>query len=422
MIEIKEEFNKKNRVLIVAVCKDNNPENYDFEYDLKELENLVNACDMEVVDRVTQNLSIFNPKTYVGSGKIEEIRMIKDSLDVDTIVTNDELSPVQIESLEKSLEVTVFDRTYIILEIFRRRANTKEAKLQVEIASLKYMLPRLVGLRKGLSRQGSGKNKGQGEKQLELDRRLIESRISFLYKELKELTEERKFQRIKRKRNNMLIASLVGYTNSGKSSTLNAIVRNQDKQVFEKDMLFATLETSTRHVKLDNNLEFLLTDTVGFVNKLPHTLVEAFKSTLEEINESDLIIHVIDSSNDHYPEQIKITNEVINEIGANNIPVLYAFNKIDKVEGYFYVPNQYDPAIKYSAKDERINDLINKVEEMLFSSFHNVTFKIPYDKSNLLNTINNSSKVLSTKYEDYIYIDAYVSDYLFNYLNEYIVK
>ncbi|MBP5408287.1 MAG: GTPase HflX [Bacilli bacterium] len=422
--------NERNKVIIVSVFETNKKQDEsDYLDDIKELENLVLSCEMDVLDKISQNLTEINPKTYVGSGKIEEIRMMVDSLEADTIVCNDELSPAQIENLEDLLKIRVLDRTYIILEIFRRRAKTKEAKIQVEIASLKYFLPRLAGLRTGLSRQGGGssaRNKGKGEKQIDLDRRQIEARIYQLKQELSQIIKTRVLQREKRNKNNMLSVCLVGYTNSGKSSTLNEILKHfsknysQDKQVFEKDLLFATLDTSTRLVKLDNNLEFLLTDTVGFINKLPHMLVESFKSTLEEIKEADLVIHVVDSSNKNYKMQIETTKKVLKEIEADNIEVLYAFNKQDLLDSYFFVDSEYENAVRYSAKTgEGLNDLIEEIQKLLFKNYHNATYKIPYDKQNLVSLINEKAKVIKTTYEDYIYIQCFVSDYLYNYLKEY---
>ena len=357
---------EREKAILLGVVFSN--ENVDINEDLEELSNLCEACGIETVEKVCQNLHEINPKTYIGSGKIEEIRMIKDSYDADLVVCNDELSPSQIENLENALKIKVIDRTYVILEIFKRRAKTKEALLQVEIASLKYFLPRLKGLREGLSRQGGGKNRGKGEKQIELDRRQIEKRITFLNNELKELVKNRQNQRDRRKKNNMKSVALVGYTNSGKSTTLNAILEKysntyqEDKLVFEKDMLFATLETSTRLIKLDNNLEFLLTDTVGFINKLPHSLVEAFKSTLEEIKEADLIVEVIDASSANYQMNIEVTNSVLKEIGADNIPILYAFNKIDKLDSYFFIDSIYENALRYSAKTkDSLDELCKKI-------------------------------------------------------------
>ena len=418
---------EREKAILLGVVFSN--ENVDINEDLEELSNLCEACGIETVEKVCQNLHEINPKTYIGSGKIEEIRMIKDSYDADLVVCNDELSPSQIENLENALKIKVIDRTYVILEIFKRRAKTKEALLQVEIASLKYFLPRLKGLRDGLSRQGGGKNRGKGEKQIELDRRQIEKRITFLNNELKELVKNRQNQRDRRKKNNMKSVALVGYTNSGKSTTLNAILEKysntyqEDKLVFEKDMLFATLETSTRLIKLDNNLEFLLTDTVGFINKLPHSLVEAFKSTLEEIKEADLIVEVIDASSPNYQMNIEVTNSVLKEIGADNIPILYAFNKIDKLDSYFFIDSIYENALRYSAKTkDSLDELCRKIEEMLFNGYHQVSLVFDYDESKLLSMVNENAKVLSIKYEDKIKVEALVSDYLYNYLNKHIVK
>ena len=418
---------EREKAILLGVVFSN--ENVDINEDLEELSNLCEACGIETVEKVCQNLHEINPKTYIGSGKIEEIRMIKDSYDADLVVCNDELSPSQIENLENALKIKVIDRTYVILEIFKRRAKTKEALLQVEIASLKYFLPRLKGLRDGLSRQGGGKNRGKGEKQIELDRRQIEKRITFLNNELKELVKNRQNQRDRRKKNNMKSVALVGYTNSGKSTTLNAILEKysntyqEDKLVFEKDMLFATLETSTRLIKLDNNLEFLLTDTVGFINKLPHSLVEAFKSTLEEIKEADLIVEVIDASSPNYQMNIEVTNSVLKEIGADNIPILYAFNKIDKLDSYFFIDSIYENALRYSAKTkDSLDELCKKIEEMLFNGYHQISLVFDYDESKLLSMVNENAKVLSIKYEDKIKVEALVSDYLYNYLNKHIVK
>ena len=278
-----------------------------FKNEMKELSSLCEACNIEIVEEVTQNLTEQNIKTYIGKGKIEELKIAISATDADVIICNDELTPSQISTLQNILDVLVFDRTYVILEIFKRRAKTKEALLQVDIASLRYMLPRLSGLRSGFSRQrgagGMAHGKGKGETQLEIDRRNIGSRISLLKQELDQLTNNRKVQRVQRKKNNFKTVCLVGYTNSGKSTTLNTLLsysKDVKKEVFEKDMLFATLETSTRKIKLENNRQFLVTDTVGFVSKLPHELVEAFKSTLEEIKECDLILHVVDSSNEHF--------------------------------------------------------------------------------------------------------------------------
>lgn len=406
--------------------------NQNIEYELTELTNLCEACDIEVVDTIVQNAESIHPTYYVGKGKLEEIKELINYYDAEIIVFNDELSPAQVRSIEKNLKITVFDRTFIILEIFRRRAKTKEAILQVEIATLNYLLPRLVGMREGLSRQrgvGSSlqRGRGGGETKLELDRRHIQSRISQLNQELKDLIKLRSQQRLKRKKNQTPVVSIVGYTNSGKSTLLNSFLDyslEKKKTVFEKDMLFATLETSTRKIKLENKPEFLVTDTVGFVQKLPHQLVQAFKSTLEEITESDLIIHVVDSSNGEYKEQIKITNDVLKELGVKDIPVIYAFNKIDLIEGYFYIEPEYTKALRISAKDNiNIDDLLNMITDNLFQGFEVCTFLIPFHEGQLVSYLQDSTEVNNVEYlPDGIKIQASVPTYFKNKNSKYIIE
>ncbi len=298
-----------------------------FEYSLEELANLADACDVSVVGTVTQNLERVNNATYIGSGKVEEVYMMVDQHEANLVIFNDELSPSQIRNLEHALNVKVIDRTILILDIFAKRAKTREAQLQVEVAQLRYMMPRLIGLNASLSRQAGGiGSRGPGEKKLELDRRRIEEKLHRMNKELDELVAARQNQRKLRKRNEMPVVALVGYTNAGKSTTMNALintyVQNDEKVVFEKDMLFATLETSTRQIQLPDNKKFLLTDTVGFVSKLPHHLVKAFRSTLEEVREADLLLHVVDISHPEYEVQIEITNKVLKELGVEETPMV----------------------------------------------------------------------------------------------------
>lgn len=373
-----------------------------FNDEIEELKNLCFACNIEILDIISQNKESFDKRTYVGKGKLEEIKIAINSLDAECIIFNDELLPTQISNLEKYLEITIYDRTFIILEIFKRRAMTKEAQLQVEIASLEYLLPRLTGLREGLSRQrGSGggfsHGRGSGEKKLEFDKRLTTDKIVFLKNELLEFTKLRKQQRVKREKNEIKVVSLVGYTNSGKSSTLNAILKhskvtNINKEVFEKDMLFATLETSTRSIVTKTNAHFLLTDTVGFVSKLPHHLIESFKSTLEEIKESDLIIHVVDSNNPYFEKQIETTNSVLKDLGVLNIPMIYAFNKTDLNDNYFFIPQKYYPSITISAKEDiNIDRLINIITDNLFKEYQIAELEIPYNDFSILEIVKQNS-------------------------------
>lgn len=408
-------------IILAVRTKDVAVEN--FEYELEELKNLAYSCDIEIVETVTQNLEEINNQTYIGKGKIDELKMVIDATEASVVVVNDELSPRQISNLDKLVEVLIYDRTYLILEIFKKRAKTKEAIIQVELASISYLYPRLAGLRSGLSRQrgkggGFSHGRGAGETKLELDRRINQERKTELKRELKDLALKRKEQRRKRNTSSIRTVALVGYTNAGKSSTINAILKDtnykEDKILFEKDMLFATLETQTRLVESKYG-NFLLTDTVGFIDKLPHDLVEAFKSTLEEIKECDLILHVVDASNPHFEDQIKTTNEVLKELDCSSIPMIYVFNKIDKVEGYFYIANDYinqnNNAIRISAKDniniERLEKLI--IDEC-YSDHIKASFTFTYDKTNELYQLKKESIYFEKKEkEDCIFVEALVS-------------
>ena len=419
------------KALIVGVKLDSVSDSK-FNEEMMELKNLALACDIEVLDMVTQELSEFHPKTYVGKGKVEEIKEFSEALECDVVIFNDELTPVQISNLDKVIEKLIYDRTYLILEIFKRRARTKEAILQVELASLSYLLPRLSDLRNGLSRQrgpggGFAHGRGAGETKLELDRRITNDKIAQIKKELKELTNKRKQQRLKRNKSILKTVALVGYTNSGKSSLMNAFLRSvttiDEKNVMEKDMLFATLETATRKIATPFG-EFILTDTVGFIEKLPHMLVEAFKSTLEEINEADLLIHVVDASNEKFLDQIATTNKVLSEIGISDIPIIYAFNKIDKVEEYLYIPKEYPEAIRISAtKDININVLINKVINELYSDYDKQLFYIPYQNQNELYKIKEYAVNSVVSYDDNgINLECLVPKYISEKYNMYIKK
>jgi len=385
--------------------------------EMTELKELCRSCNIEVLDESVQKLSRINPKTYIGKGKLDEVKIAINSLDLTVAVFNDELSASQIRNIEEILEIKIYDRTYLILEIFKTRARTKEAYLQVEIASLEYMLPRLIGLRKNLSRQRSGAgtaySKGSGETALEQDRRTLANKIVFLKKELNLLSSLRKQQRNKRTKSEIPTVSLIGYTNSGKSTTLNAILKHSQalkKEVESKNMLFSTLETSTRIVQLPNNKDFLVTDTIGFISKLPHTLVESFKSTLQEIQDSSLIVHVVDSSLD-ISEHIEITNKVISEIGVSDIKMIYAFNKIDLADSNFFIPSKYNPAITISAKNNlNIDALIDLIVSEVYNNHIDVSLSIPYDKMALVNFLKNNTEIYKLDYQsDFIYIDCNIS-------------
>ncbi|TBX76926.1 GTPase HflX [Bacillus mycoides] len=378
----------------------------DFAYSMEELANLTEACDVEVIGQVTQNLQRVNPSHYIGKGKIEEVAAYVKEADANMVIFNDELSPSQIRNLEEDLDCKVIDRTILILDIFAQRAKTKEAQLQVEVAHLQYMMPRLIGLRESLGRQSGGvgtKNKGVGEKKLELDRRKIEEQIAALNKELEALVAQRQTQRKQRKKNEIPVVSLVGYTNAGKSTIMNTMLEifngTVEKQVFEKDMLFATLETSVRNIDLPDNKSFLLTDTVGFVSKLPHHLVKAFRSTLEEVAEADLLIHVVDYSNPNYEQLIDITNETLKKIGVENIPTIYAYNKSDLVD--VEIPKVQEDRVYLSAKKHvGIEELVEVVRSHIYKEYTKCEMLIPYDQGQVVSYFNNHAHVLSTSYEN----------------------
>jgi len=380
----------------------------DFDYSMDELAALAEACHITVVGRLTQKAQRINPSHYIGTGKIDELRAIADAHEVETIIFNDELSPSQIRNLEADLERKVIDRTILILDIFAERAQTREAQLQVEIARLQYMLPRLVGLRASLSRQGGGggaglRNRGAGETKLELDRRRIEERITMLQHELNRLVATRQTQRMKRKKNEVPVVCLVGYTNTGKSSLMNAMLRYTDpettKEVFVKNMLFATLETSVRNIELPDKKSFLLTDTVGFVSQLPHHLIKAFRSTLEEVTEADLLVHVVDYSSEDYDKLIEVTNQTLEDIGTTGIDMLYVFNKCDLTDHPYPVVNgnQVYMSVREGAG---LEELINCIRKELFSDYVKCRVLIPYEQGNVVSYFNEHAQIFGTEYEE----------------------
>lgn len=324
------------RVLLVGV---DTGEEQNFDNSMEELKQLAKACFMEPVGMITQRMEFVHKALYIGTGKVQEVRDAAQALDVQLILFNDTLTPSQIKNLQDELKTPVIDRTMLILNIFEIRARTREARLQVETAKLQYFLPRLVGMHEALTRQGgtsgSMSSRGAGEKKLELDRRHIEHRISELRKELDAISRERETQRKRREQSRIPLVALVGYTNAGKSTIMNHMVEqfvgDEEKKVLEQDMLFATLDTTIRRINTGNNQDFLLTDTVGFIHKLPHGLVKAFRSTLEEIKGADLLLQVVDVSDPGYQEQMETTKETLRELGAGDIPMLIVFNKADRL-------------------------------------------------------------------------------------------
>lgn len=411
------------KAVLVGVQLDNS---IDFEDNLEEMINLAQACQIEVVSTITQNLRTPHRKTYVNTGKAEEIQaFLNEHEDVSIVLFDRELAPSQQRNIEEIIEAEVIDKTNLILQIFESRAQTKEAKLQVEVAKLKYALPRLAGSYVDMDRQrGGDKNRGAGEKKIEIDARNITHQIHSTEKELKEIAKHRDTQRRQRQKANIKTVALVGYTNAGKSSIMNAFMNRfdkEDKKVFEEDMLFATLTTNTRNITLENKHSFLISDTVGFVSDLPHNLIKAFHSTLEEVVHADLLLHVIDSNNPKNQNQMRVTTETLATIEAANIPILNIFNKCDLSEIEY--PRYQGDTIYMSAKQEESLDvLIKAIEERLFEDVE-ATLVIPYKEGSLISRLNNDTHIITQEHkEDGVHMDVLLSQELYEMVKKYIQK
>lgn len=392
--------------------------NEDISYSMKELEGLAEAAGAEVLGHLTQKLERPNTATFIGKGKVEELAEMVRNMGADMVVFNDELTGMQLRNLEDALDVRVIDRTILILDIFASRATSKEGKLQVELAQLQYRIPRLTGFGKSLSRLGGGiGTRGPGEKKLETDRRHIERRMYDIREELVQLQNTRNVQRAKREKSEIPVVALVGYTNSGKSALMNRLLSMTDKEektVFEKNMLFATLDTQQRNVTLENGRQFILIDTVGFVSKLPHSLVEAFKATLEEVTYADLLLHVVDSAYENHDFHIGVTNKVMKEIGAGDKEKIMVYNKVDLPHDEIY-PEPGVETVEISAKQGmNIDYLISKIEEKIFGDYVNARFLIPYDRGDISSYICSEAVVKLMDYKEtgtYFEVSIKNSDY-----------
>lgn len=411
MYENKEELEK---VILVAVSTGNEE---DAQESLDELEELVSTAGAVVVGRVVQNLEHINNTTYVGTGKVKEIKDLIWETDTDAIVCDDELSPAQYKNLEDELEVKVMDRTLIILDIFAGRAKTAEGKIQVELAQLRYRSTRLIGMR-NLSRQGGGiGTRGPGEKKLEVDRRLIRNRISQLKEQVSEMENHRQVTRAKRQDNPVPVVAIVGYTNAGKSTLLNTVT---NAEVLEEDKLFATLDPTTRNYRLPDGQEVLLTDTVGFIRKLPHHLIDAFRSTLEEAKYSDIIIHVVDASNPSMDKNVHAVYETLDNLGVKDKTIITVFNKEDKLETKpilrdFKADYVVHGAIKKGIGIDDINEAIENAVKSMRVLYENV---FTYAEAGKTGLIRKYGQLLEEEYkEDGIHVKAYVPTSLIGRLN-----
>ncbi|WP_390437102.1 GTPase HflX [Lactonifactor longoviformis] len=397
----------EERVILVGV-QENDRENT--EESLEELGELARTAGAQVAGTLIQNREAIHPATYVGKGKLDELKGLVYALDATGIICDDELSAVQLRNLEQSLECKIMDRTLLILDIFAARATSSEGKIQVELAQLRYRAARLVGLRNSLSRLGGGiGTRGPGEKKLEMDRRLIHTRIGLLKRDLEDVKQHRELIRKQRIKTNKKVAALVGYTSAGKSSMLNALT---DAGIFEDEMLFSTLDTTTRALTLSGRQEILLTDTVGFIQKLPHHLIEAFKSTLEEARYADIIIHVVDASNPRMDTQMHVVYETLRQLQVENKPIVTLFNKQDRLcaAGGFR-DFRADYSILTSAKTgQGLEELREVLAEILREGQIYIERLYPYEKAGLLQLIRQGGELLEEEYlPEGISVKAFVS-------------
>lgn len=412
MAELYDVKDEEERVILVGVCTGDENETKEC---LDELEELAKTAGALTVAKIYQNRESIHPGTYIGKGKIEEIKQMIYEFEATGVVCDDELSPAQLKNLEEVLETKVIDRTVMILDIFAQRASTKEGKIQVEMAQLKYRSSRLVGLGSSLSRLGGGiGTRGPGEKKLEMDRRLIRDRISQLNKELDAVQRNRDTLRRQRTNNPIPIVSIVGYTNAGKSTLLNTLT---DAKVLEEDKLFATLDPTTRNLELESGQQILLTDTVGFIRKLPHHLINAFRSTLEEAKYADIILHVVDASNKAVVRQMETVYETLDNLGVTDKVFITAFNKQDKItEDVSLKDIRADFTLKISAKyGDGLPNLLETIETILKERKIYIERTFSYQDAGEIQRIRKYGQLLEEEYrEDGIFVKAYVPKEIYN--------
>ncbi|EQK44791.1 GTP-binding protein HflX [[Clostridium] bifermentans ATCC 638] len=401
----------------------------DINESMAELKELAKAAGAEVVGSIIQNRPAREAAFYIGKGKVEEIRAYCESLDATVVIFNDELSGAQIRNIEELVQRKVIDRTTLILDIFAQRALSKEGKLQVELAQLKYRMPRLYGMGGEMSRTGAGiGTRGPGEQKLEVDKRHILNKMADIRQELRDVKKNRDTQRAQRLKSNIPIVALVGYTNAGKSTLLNELIKTHkdysvEKEVLSKDMLFATLDVTLRKALLPNKREFLVVDTVGFVSKLPHDLVEAFKATLEEVHYADLIVHVVDATNDSFEIQENTTKNVLKELDANDKPTIMAYNKIDRLDLDIYPKNQENTVYISAKQGINMDKLIDMIQNALMENTYKVNLLLPYDKGDVFNKLKNKYNIEKFEYvENGIELTVDLDEEDYNMYKSYIIN
>lgn len=401
----------------------------DINESMEELKELAKAAGAEVVGSIIQNRPAREAAFYIGKGKVEEIRAYCESLDATVVIFNDELSGAQIRNIEELVQRKVIDRTTLILDIFAQRALSKEGKLQVELAQLKYRMPRLYGMGGEMSRTGAGiGTRGPGEQKLEVDKRHILNKMADIRQELRDVKKNRDTQRAQRLKSNIPIVALVGYTNAGKSTLLNELIKTHkdysvEKEVLSKDMLFATLDVTLRKALLPNKREFLVVDTVGFVSKLPHDLVEAFKATLEEVHYADLIVHVVDATNDSFEIQENTTKNVLKELDANDKPTIMAYNKIDRLDLDIYPKNQENTVYISAKQGINMDKLIDMIQNALMENTYKVNLLLPYDKGDIFNKLKNKYNIEKFEYvENGIELTVDLDEEDYNMYKSYIIN
>ncbi len=422
---------KRERAVIVGLNATSNSargnEN-DIDESMAELAKLAEAAGAEVVASIIQNRASRDVGYYVGKGKIEEIKEQVLLLEATIVIFNDELSGTQIKNIEELLGTKILDRAALILDIFAQRALSKEGKLQVELAQLRYRLPRLQGLGKQMSRTGGGiGTRGPGEQKLEIDRRYILNRVTNIKRELEEVKKYRSVQRAQRSKASIPLVALVGYTNAGKSTLLNELIKthqdySEDKEVLVKDMLFASLDVTLRKAVLPSKKEFLVVDTVGFVSKLPHDLVEAFKATLEEVKFADLIIHVIDASNDNHEIQMNTTLEVLKALEVQNKSMITVYNKIDLFDTEINYKNSEDVLYISARNNLNMDKLLQAIEQKLTKNTYAVTMAIPFERGDIPNTLKNKYYIEKFEYrEEGIKLDINLDEQDYNRYKDFII-